>query len=79
MKEVETSIDTISDVLFEMEGDEPPSQTQFASAVAIANEQAAQVKASFHKHRFSIYHQSFTNSAQANSNIQIHLFKSFSK
>jgi hypothetical protein len=79
VKEVETSIDTISDVLFEMEGDEPPAQTQFETAAEVSKQQAIQVQASFHKHRFSIYRKSYTAAAQTNPNNQILLFKSFSK
>jgi hypothetical protein len=77
--EVETSIETISDVLFEMEGDEPPTQTQFVTALKTAKQQAVQVQATFHKHRFSIYRRSFTNAAQNNPKNQINLFKSFCK
>ncbi len=77
-KKIETSIDTISDFLQEMEGDDPPTQSEFTTAEVIAKQQANQVQASFHKHRFSIYRRIYTNAGQS-SNSQLHLFKSFSK
>jgi len=77
-KNVETSIDTISDFLQEMEGEDPPTQSEFTSANVLAKQTVSQVKASFHKHRFSIYRKIYTNAGQS-SNSQISLFKSFSK
>jgi hypothetical protein len=75
---IETSIDTISDFLQEIEGDDPPTQSDFTTAEVIAKQQATQAPASFHKHRFSIYRKVYTNAGQS-VNSQLNLFKSFSK
>ena len=77
IKKVETSIDTIFDVLQEMEGEDPPIQSEFATAEVIAQQQANQVKASFRKHSFSIYRRIYTNTGHS-TNSQLTLFKSFS-
>jgi hypothetical protein len=76
-KKIETSIDTISDFLQEMEGDDPPTQSDFTTEEVIAKRQTTQVQASFHKHRFSIYRKIDTNAGQS-VNSQLNLFKSFS-
>jgi hypothetical protein len=55
IQKVETStIETISDVLQEMEGDDPPTESGFVTADLVADQQVSQEKASFFKHRFSI-------------------------
>jgi hypothetical protein len=50
--EVETSIDTISDFLQEMEGEAPPTQSEFTTLNTLAKQTVSQVQKSFHKNRF---------------------------
>lgn len=47
---IKTCTDKISDVFFEIEGDKPPAQKQFETALGTAKQQSVQVQALFHKH-----------------------------
>jgi hypothetical protein len=72
---VEDSIDTITDILKEVEGEDPPIQTQTQNDAP--NTQEAQTKVSFHRHRFSIYRKSSNGPIPNTSSSQLSLFKAF--
>lgn len=76
---VEDSLETITDIISEMEGDDPPVQTAHSQADTIAVQQAIQTKASSYTHRFSIYKQTGIPISNLKTSTQIALFQSFCK
>lgn len=73
---VESSLETLTDLLGEMEEDDPPVQSQTTQQ---AIEQEEQAKPSFYKHRFSIYRKATSTAYSAPSQSQLNLFRSFCK
>jgi hypothetical protein len=73
---VESSIETLTDLLENMEEDELPVQSQSTEQ---ALEQEAQTKPSYYKHRFSNYRKSFSTTYPAATLSQLTLFKTFCK
>jgi hypothetical protein len=71
----EDSIETITDLLAEMEEDELPIQTQTENN---AFQPAAQVQPTYYNHRFAIYRKPYTPYV-SNAPSQLNLFKSFCK
>jgi hypothetical protein len=71
---IESSIETLTNVLENMEEDDPPVQSLTTQQ---AIEQEVQTKPSYYKHRFSIYRKSSSNSYPEVTLSQLTLFKSF--
>jgi hypothetical protein len=76
---VEDSIETITDIINELEEDEPPAQTQSTQSEENAVQQALQLKPSSYTHRFSIYRRNGLPSSNLKPQSQLNLFKSFCK
>jgi hypothetical protein len=76
---VEDSIETITDIISEMEDDDPPVQTTPTQSEAIAIQQAIQTKASSYTHRFSIYKRNGIPTSNLKPSSQLSLFQSFCK
>ena len=73
---VESSIETLTDLLENMEEDELPVQSQSTQE---AIDQVVQAKPTYYKHRFSIYRKSSSNIYPAATLSQLTLFKTFCK
>lgn len=76
---VENSLEVITDVLAEMEGDEPPVSTPLSQDQPSVQQQAIQDKPTYYKHRFSIYRRSNNTNIPAKPPTQLVLFRSFTK
>jgi len=71
---VEHSVETISDVLREMEADDPPTQSE-----AFTTPKIPVVKSSSYRHRFAMYRRNTGAHAPGSPSFQLALFKSFTK
>jgi hypothetical protein len=76
---VEDSIETITDIINDLEEDDPPVQTQSTQSEDIALQQAIQTKPSSYTHRFSIYKRNGIPTSNIKTSTQIALFQSFCK
>lgn len=76
---VEDSIETITDIISELEEDDPPVQTQPTQQEDTAVQQAIQLQASSYSHRFSIYKRNGLPVSNLKTSSQIALFQSFCK
>jgi len=71
---VEHSVEAISDVLREMEADDPPTQSE-----AFTTPKIPAVKSSSYRHRFAMYRRNTGAHAPGSPSFQLALFKSFTK
>jgi hypothetical protein len=76
---VEDSLKTITDIINELDKDDPPVQTQQSQGDKKALQQAIQTKASSYTHRFSIYKCNGIPITNLKISTQIALFQSFCK
>jgi hypothetical protein len=76
---VEDSLETITEIISELEEDDPPVQTQLSQPDELALQQANQIKTSSYSHRFSIYKRSGIPISNLKSSAQLALFQSFCK
>jgi hypothetical protein len=73
----DSSIEDISEVLNEMESDDPPVESQQENSPIIQQEN--QIKPTYFKHRFAIYKKNIPSYRTTSPLTQLQLFKSFSK
>jgi hypothetical protein len=76
---VEDSLDTITDIINELDEDDPPVQTKQCQSEETALQQAIQTKPSSYSHRFSIYKRNGIPISNLKTSTQIALFQSFCK
>jgi hypothetical protein len=76
---VESSLETITDVLAEMDEDDPPVGTQLSQEQPTGQQQVIKEKPTCFKHRFSIYRRSALTNIPAKPPTQLALFRSFAK
>lgn len=76
---VEDSLETITDIINELEEDDPPVQTQLTQSNESAVQQAVQLQTSSYTHRFSIYRRNGIPIHNLKTPTQISLFQSFCK
>jgi hypothetical protein len=76
---IEDSIETIFDMVNEIEEDDPPTQPQLTQDNDIALQQISQTKPSSYTHRFSIYKRNGLSIVNYKPTTQLTLFKSFCK